>query len=659
MKHVSLRARVAMSACAITLLIASQAGAQIRQTKLYIDDGSGNFLQLVVNSLTTSGYTLTFPDAKGVAQTGIVTPTSGTAATGDVLYYNGTTGTFTRLAMGGTGTVLHGQGPNQPPVYGQVSLTTDVSGHLGVSNGGTGATSLAALASALQPDILPSNAAGALTNNGTGTLSWQAALTDPMTTEGDLMYQHLGSTAALAVGSSTFILASTGTDPAWTDPSTITVGNASKIAGNTIPANATGYLYNNGTGTLSWAAALSSSGTNTFTGANTFAPTGAGVTGATVEGTSGGGTADIFDVTGSGGTPNYLSVSSTGAVKVPNLSSSDGASGFTIYNATDATKKAQFDASGITTATTRTYKFPDASGTVALVGTSQNSAANFTSLGINIGAATPNTNLDVSGDVAVRETDNTATTTPLTAVSTSSISNIDFTSEAATFTIDGFANGEPGKQLHIYNKTGQNMTLANLTGTTGDQINTLAGGDVTLNGNGTVNFVYDGAAGSGVWVMQPAMANTIVGLAAVGITYTVESSTQTTAATPAYVADGTLNFAGTAGATYEVRGVLVIGNTGTNQTINLGFDNGSTVSVSLFCAVNKTGSGNFQAAVLCTASGTGNAQSLSLGDNATNFVVVSGIIKLTSAATVHLEWEGKTSAVSLNSNSYLSFTRVQ
>ena len=44
---------------------------------------------------------------------------------------------------------------------------------------------------------------------------------------------------------------------------------------------------------------------------------------------------------------------------------------FEVYNTADSTKVGKFDASGITTATTRTYGMPDASGTMALISLSQ------------------------------------------------------------------------------------------------------------------------------------------------------------------------------------------------------------------------------------------------------------------------------------------------
>lgn len=66
----------------------------------------------------------------------------GSYAVGDLLYAN-TTSTFAKLAAATTGNVLKSAGTNTAPVYGQVALTTDVSGTLPLTNGGTGSSSLA------------------------------------------------------------------------------------------------------------------------------------------------------------------------------------------------------------------------------------------------------------------------------------------------------------------------------------------------------------------------------------------------------------------------------------------------------------------------------------------------------------------------------------
>jgi hypothetical protein len=77
-------------------------------------------------------------------------------------------------------------------------------------------------------------------NGGTGLNSYTA---------GDLVYYATGTTfSKLAIGSSTFILTSTGTAPQWSDPSGITVGtatdatNADNVAVAATSTNATYYL---------------------------------------------------------------------------------------------------------------------------------------------------------------------------------------------------------------------------------------------------------------------------------------------------------------------------------------------------------------------------------------------------------------------------------
>jgi hypothetical protein len=63
---------------------------------------------------------------------------------------------------------------------------------------------------------------------------------------------------------------------------------------------------------------------------------------------------------------------------------------------------------------------------------------------------------------------------------------------SASFTINSIIGAEDGRLLKLINKTGHNMTLSNLTGTTTNQIETFNGGGHTTTGNGAVELIYDG-----------------------------------------------------------------------------------------------------------------------------------------------------------------------
>jgi hypothetical protein len=63
---------------------------------------------------------------------------------------------------------------------------------------------------------------------------------------------------------------------------------------------------------------------------------------------------------------------------------------------------------------------------------------------------------------------------------------------SASFTINSIVGAEDGRLLKLINKTGHNMTLSDLTGTTTNQIETFNGGGHTTTGNGAVELMYDG-----------------------------------------------------------------------------------------------------------------------------------------------------------------------
>jgi hypothetical protein len=74
-------------------------------------------------------------------------------------------------------------------------------------------------------------------NGGTGLTSY---------TKGDIVYYDSGTAlSALGIGSSTFLLSSTGSAPQWSDPSGLTVGTATNVAGG----KANEIVYNSATGT--------------------------------------------------------------------------------------------------------------------------------------------------------------------------------------------------------------------------------------------------------------------------------------------------------------------------------------------------------------------------------------------------------------------------
>jgi hypothetical protein len=98
-----------------------------------------------------------------------------------------------------------------------------------------------------------------IANGGTNATTASAAFNNlsPLTTEGDLLYYTSGSNARLAIGSNTYLLQSNGADPAWANPSGVTVGSAT-TATNLVGSVQGSIPYQSGTNTTSFTAAGSS-----------------------------------------------------------------------------------------------------------------------------------------------------------------------------------------------------------------------------------------------------------------------------------------------------------------------------------------------------------------------------------------------------------------
>lgn len=103
---------------------------------------------------------------------------------GDLLYASNST-TLARLSDVATGNALISGGVGAAPSYGKVGLTTHVNGTLGVTNGGTGATTLTANAvligagTSAVTSVSPGSSGNVLASNGTAWVSAAAASTGP------------------------------------------------------------------------------------------------------------------------------------------------------------------------------------------------------------------------------------------------------------------------------------------------------------------------------------------------------------------------------------------------------------------------------------------------------------------------------------------------
>jgi hypothetical protein len=131
-------------------------------------------------------------------------------AVGDLLYASTTT-VLNRLADVAVGNALISGGVGVAPAYGKIALTTHVSGTLPVSNGGTGAATLAANnvllgngTSALQA-VAPSTNGNVLTSNGTTWISAPAstAVSSVNGVTGAVVTTTLGNIGSVVIAANT------------------------------------------------------------------------------------------------------------------------------------------------------------------------------------------------------------------------------------------------------------------------------------------------------------------------------------------------------------------------------------------------------------------------------------------------------------------------
>jgi hypothetical protein len=335
---------------------------------------------------------------------------------------------------------------------------------------------------------------------------------------GDLSYYASGTALSkLAIGSSTYMLTSSGTAPQWTNPTTITVGKASNLVGGA----ANRIAYQTAADTTSFIAAPTVSSTYLYWDGATLqwstVPTSMVYPGAGIANSTGSAWGTSYGVTGTAGSV-VLSIRPTMSVT---------GAGFTLQDATDATKQANFDLSTLTTGTTYSYKLPVLSGsTLAVLGLAQTwTAQQIFSGGIVVSLGQPATlggNVTMSTITGVIVIGSSQTTGTVTIGNSAQTGTLTFGQSTAAQTVNiatGITAAATTKAVNI-------GTAGNATSTTNIAIGSTTGtSTTTVNGllklqTYLVANLPTGSAGAKSFVtdaLTPTFGSAVVGGGAVGV----------------------------------------------------------------------------------------------------------------------------------------------
>ena len=206
---------------------------------LYISDTSGTIDGLAISS---SANAIVMSDGTLPIYSTTTWPNSATA--GDIVYASAANA-YGNLADVATGQVLRSGGVGAAPAYGQVVLTTDVTGTLPVENGGTELTSITLgriiIGNGTGVPTLLSPGTASVYLRGSSTTAWNVSTNTIPNTSATGAIWHATSTNVvgnLLVGAVGTVIRSTGTLPAY---STFTIPDT-YVTGDILYASATSVL---------------------------------------------------------------------------------------------------------------------------------------------------------------------------------------------------------------------------------------------------------------------------------------------------------------------------------------------------------------------------------------------------------------------------------